>query len=275
MEKIFLLSNATDRRQWLSTRTLNVCALLVGLVLCRPLVSTAQTIHVDANPSHVANEFSPPYALGSTVDRVPSNATDPFFKAEAIQKILSAGWGAISYRQNTDLFVQAWHWNPKGKWSDPAGKGYFTGDANPTEMIRHSYGYALQHRGFTRNGGLEDELFSRLNDGDLNTYWKSNPYLTEAFTGEADALHAQWVVMDLESVQKVDAIRIAWAKPYARVYEVQYWSGTGDAMDEQASGEWKRFAAGAIENGKGGTVTLRLNPSEVPVRWVRVLMSKS
>jgi hypothetical protein len=82
------------------------------------------------------NRFSPLYALGSTVDRVPSNATDVFFRPDQIQKVLSAGWGVVSYRQNTDLFVQAWHWNPKGTWSDPAGKGYFTGDATPTsEMI--------------------------------------------------------------------------------------------------------------------------------------------
>ena len=267
--------SAIKSRQGRHTKQTTVCALLAILALCWPVATKAQTIQVDATPSHVVNTFSPPYALGSTVDRVPSNATDPFFKPEAIQKILSAGWGAISYRQNTDLFVQAWHWNPKGTWSDPAGKGYFTGDANPTEMIRHSYGYALQHRGFTRNGGLEDELYSRLNDGDLNTYWKSNPYLTQPFTNEDDTLHPQWIVIDLESKQTVNAIRIAWAEPYARVYEVQYWDGTGDAMDEQASGEWKRFASGAVARGKGGTVTLRLDSSGVSARWVRVLMSKS
>src|ERR1700747_930327 len=137
-----------------------VVALL--LIIVGATASRGQTIRVDATPSHVVNRFSPLYALGSTVDRVPSNATDTFFRPDQIKQILEAGWGAISYRQNTDLFVQAWHWNPRGKWSDPAGKGYFTGDANPTEMIRHSYGYVLQHRGFTRNGGLEDELYSRL-----------------------------------------------------------------------------------------------------------------
>src|SRR5579863_5035368 len=207
--------------------------LLFVAVSPLPQQCAAQTINVDVTPSHVANTFSPPYALGSTVDRVPSNATDTFFSPSQIKEILSAGWGAISYRQNTELFVQAWHWNPKGTWSDPAGKGYFTGDSTPVEMIRHSYGYSLQHRGFTRNGGTEFDGFSRLDDGDLNTYWKSNPYLTKDFTGEDDSLHPQWVVIALDKKESVNAIRIAWAEPYATSYTVQYWSGDGDAMDEQ------------------------------------------
>jgi hypothetical protein len=247
--------------------------LLVFALL--PTRVAAQTIRVDASPAHVVNTFNPPYALGSTVDRVPSNATDAFFKPSAVKQILSAGWGAISYRQNTELFVQAWHWNPKGKWSDPAAKGYFTGDANPTEMIRHSYGYSLPHRGFTRNGGSEDDGYSRLNDGDPNTYWKSNPYLTHLFTHEDDSLHPQWVVIDMESKQPVNAIRIAWAEPFAKVYEVQYWVGTGDAMDEQGSGDWKTFPAGAVTDGKGGSVTLRLDAQSIQIRYVRILMTQS
>jgi hypothetical protein len=250
---------------------------IAALVLILSLATSvcAQTIRVDSSPGHVANSFSPPYALGSTVDRVPSNATDTFFRPDQIKQVLSAGWGMISYRQNTELFVQAWHWNPKGTWSDPAGKGYFTGDATPTEMIRHSYGYRLQHRGFTRNGGTEDDGFSRLNDGDTKTYWKSNPYLTRTFTGEDDSLHPQWVVIDLESKQPVNAIRINWAEPYARAYEVQYWDGTGDAMDEQASGDWKTFPSGAVTNSKGGVATLRLATSPVAARFFRVRMTES
>ena len=104
-------------------------ALILTAVLLCGMHSPAQTVIVDAAPGHVVNKFSPLYALGSTVDRVPSNATDVFFRPDQIKKVLSAGWGVISYRQNTDLFVQAWHWNPKGTWSDPTGKGYFTGDA--------------------------------------------------------------------------------------------------------------------------------------------------
>ena len=215
------------------------------------LVTSAQTIEVDANPTHVLNTFRPLYALGSTVDRIPSNATDSFFRRETVQQILSAGWGVISYRQNTDLFVQAWHWNPKGEWSDPKGQGYFVGDATPNEMIRHSYGYDLPHRGFWQNQGTEDTGFSRLNDGDLNTYWKSNPYLTKPFTHEDDSRHPQWVTIDLEKPQEINAIRIAWAEPYARAYDVEYFTGN-EAMDEQANGEWKRFASGSVTNGTGG-----------------------
>jgi hypothetical protein len=236
----------------------------------------AQTVKVDISPDHVVNKFSPLYALGSTVDRVPSNATDMFFRPDQIEKVVSAGWGVISYRQNTDLFVQAWHWNPKGTWSDSSGKAYFVGDSTPTkDMIRHSYGYQLRHRGFTRNGGTEFDGYSRLNDGDLQSYWKSNPYLASSFTGEDDSLHPQWVVINLGEKQAVNAIRIAWAEPYARVYEVQYWAGEGDAMDEQDKGQWTRFASGTVKEGKGGTATLRLGETPVSTKYVRVVMSKS
>src|SRR6266852_3284690 len=237
---------------------------------------TAQTVQVDATPSHVVNTFSPLYALGSTVDRVPSNATDVFFRPDQIKQIQSAGWGVISYRQNSDLFVQAWHWNPKGTWSDPAGKGYFTGDSTPTkEMILHSYGYQLRHRGFTRNGGSEFDGFSRLDDGDLQTYWKSNPYLTKEFTGEDDALHPQWVVIALDKKENVNAIRIAWAEPYARDYQVQYWTGDGDAMDEQDKGAWKTFASGNVTDATLLPKVLRLDSSAVTTKYVRVLMTRS
>ena len=252
----------------------NLAALLFVLKLVSCPLSNAQTVNVDA--TRAVNTFRPRDALGSTVDRIPANATDTFFRPDQIRQILSAGWGVISYRQNTDLFVQAWHWNPKGKWSDPAGKGYFVGDSTPTkEQIRHSYGYSLPHRGFTRNGGTEFDGFSRLDDGNLDTYWKSNPYLTQEFTGEDDSLHPQWVVISLEKNESINALRIAWAEPYARAYEVQYWVGDGDAMDEPTKGEWKTFPSGTISDGKGGNATLTLANSPIRTRFVRILMTES
>src|SRR5215475_8562884 len=251
-------------------------AFMLGNLMVAAPPTFAQRVTVDATPSHVANRFSPLFALGSTVDRVPSNAADVFFRPDQIQKILSAGWGVISYRQNTDLFVQAWHWNPDGTWSDPAEKGYFTGNATPTnQMIRHSYGYSLQHRGFTRNGGTEFDGFSRFDDGDVNTYWKSNPYLTSAFTGENDSLHPQWVVIGFDKKESVNGIRIAWADPYAREFKVQYWVGDGDAMDEQDKGEWKEFPSGSVTDAKGGDATIRLSTSPVTTKFVRIWMTNS
>jgi hypothetical protein len=251
-------------------------ALLFANCFLLCTLAGSQTVQVDITPSQVVNTFRPLYALGSTVDRVPSNATDVFFRPDQIAQYQQAGWGVISYRQNTDLFVQAWHWNPKGKWSDPSGKGYFVGDATPTrELIRHSYGYSLPHRGFTRNNGTEFDGFSRVDDGDVKTYWKSNPYLTKRFTGEDDSSHPQWVVINLEKPDQVNAIRIAWAEPFARMYQVQYWVGDGDAMDEQDKGEWKTFVSGEKSDGKGGTETFRLDPAGATTKYVRVLMTQS
>lgn len=249
---------------------------VVPMVLTQENRSAAQTVSIDATPSHVANTFSPLRAFGATLDRIPSNATDIFFRPDQIKQYLEAGLGPISYRQNTELFVQAWHWNPKGSWSDPAGQGYFVGDAKPgKEMIRHSYGYNLPHRGVTRNSGSEFDGYSRLDDGDPHTYWKSNPYLTKAFTGEDDALHPQWVVIKLGEEQIATAIRIAWAEPFARKYRVQYWLGSNDAMDEPEKGEWKDYPAGVVTDGKGGTETLQLSPTPLAVRYVRILMDES
>jgi len=248
---------------------------LTAVLFLSSLAASAQTVTVDITPGRVVNKFSPIRALGSTVDRVPSNATDVFFRPDQIQKVLSAGWGTITYRQNTDLFVQAWHWNPKGTWSDPAGKGYFVGDSTPTsEMIRHSYGYSLRHRGFTRNGGSEFDGYSRLDDGDLDSYWKSNPYLAKEFTGEDDALHPQWVVIAFEKPQAVNAIRIHWADPYARDFAVQYWVGDGDAMDDQDKGAWNTFPSGSKTDEKGGIATYGFG-GMVSTKFVRVLMTRS
>ena len=117
-------------------------------------------------------------------------------------------------------------------------------------MIRYSYGYALPRRGFTRNDGTDNVGFSRLTDGDLNTFWKSNPYLTERFTGESDALHPQWVVLDLAQAQQVNSIRIAWAEPYARRYLVQYWRGGDDPIGAPTRGAWQTFSEGTVTAGK-------------------------
>lgn len=233
------------------------------------------TIRVDATPGHATNSFRPSQALGTSIDMLGYKQVDQLYTEATIKKCLSAGWGPMTYRQHTELQIAAWHWNPKGTWSDPAHRsGYFTGNAEPTEFIRHSYGYPLPHRGNTRNGGTTSG-YSRMTDGDPNTYWKSNPYLTERYTGERDALHPQWVVIDLGASEPVNALRIDWADPYAREYLVQYWTGTGDAMGSPTGGVWSTFPGGMVKDGQGGTATLKLARSPLTTRFLRILMTES
>ncbi len=244
------------------------CSLYASLVLN----ASGQTISVDT--SRPTNHFVPNQALGAGVDRIAADAIDKDLQQPNLEKAQESGWQPVTYRQNTELAVEAWHWNPQGTWSDPSGKGYFTGSSTPTEMLRYSYGYPLPRRGFTRNDGTDTVGFSRLDDGDLNTFWKSNPYLTEHFTGESDALHPQWITLDLAQVQQVDAIRIAWAEPYAKKYLVQYWTGE-NPIGSPTRGVWQTFAQGTADDGKGKTETIRLSDTPVPVRFIRIWMTES
>jgi hypothetical protein len=250
--------------------------LTAGVLMCVAAgLVHAQSIRVDVTPSHATNTVVPTKALGAGIDRLPYGAADKLFTDDTIRQVLSAGWQTVTYRQNTELHMEAWHWNPQGTWSDPSGNGYFVGNATPgTEMIRHSYGYPLPHRGVTRDDGTDTVGYSRLTDGDNDSYWKSNPYLTKLFTGEDDALHPQWVILDLASPQPVTAIRIAWAEPYARQYVVQYWTGE-DPIRKPTAGVWQAFPSGNVTAGKGGTSTSRLAIEPVSVQFVRILMTES
>jgi hypothetical protein len=250
-----------------------IAVLLQGIISAGGV--RAQSIHVDATPSHATNTIKPTEALGAGIDRLPFGAADKLFVDDTIKQILSAGWQTVTYRQNTELHIEAWHWNPQGTWSDPAGKGYFTGSATPgTELVRHSYGYPLPHRGVTRDDGTDQEGYSRLDDGDENSYWKSNPYLSKPYTGEDDARHPQWVFFDLSSRQDVSAIRIAWAEPFATKYAVQYWTGE-DPIHKPAQGSWQAFPGGVVTDGKGGNATLQLSTAPISVQWVRIWMTAS
>ena len=188
--------------------------------------------------------------------------------------MLGAGWQTVTYRQNTELMIEAWHWNERGTWSNAAKQeGYFTGSAELGEQIRHSWAYPLPHRGATEGDG---NGWSRLTDGDLKSYWKSNPYLTKAYTGEDDSLHPQWVMIDLGAKVDVNAIKIAWADPYAKRYYIQFWTGEKEPFyDGINKGAWQTFPMGTIADGQGGTPTLKLMNWKIPVRYLRIWMTES
>src|SRR5277367_6960176 len=165
-------------------------AMAVLLVVVHSVAAAAQsasvaepqpavTVHVDATPGHAINSFDPDSALGSSIDVLSRMDIDRVYTPHIIQESLSAGWGPITYRNNTELRMAAWHWNENGTWSDAAHhSGYFTGSTELKDPIRYILAYALPHRGFATSG-------DRPVQGPNLTYWKSNPYLTSKFTGES------------------------------------------------------------------------------------------
>jgi hypothetical protein len=232
----------------------------------------AQTVRIDT--AAPINSINPRESVGAGVDRIPVEAIDRDLTKQALAPVLEAGWQPITYRQNTELAVEAWHWNTEGTWSDPSGKGYFTGSTTSTGFIRHSFGYALPHRGVTRNDGTGNTGFSRITDGDESTYWKSNPYLTSRYTGEADELHPQWVILDLSREELAETLKISWAQPYATDYILQYWTGL-DPLHFPTRGAWVTLPRGIVTAGGGGLAVHKLSDLPVRLRFLRIWMTKS
>jgi hypothetical protein len=229
------------------------------------------TVRIDRTPGHVINSFDPDSALGSSIDVLSHSGIDKVYTPHIVQEALSAGWGPITYRNNTELRIAAWHWTENGTWSDPVHQsGYFTGSTELKEPLRYILAYSLPHRGFTRSGGGASSTLQ----GKAVSYWKSNPYLTSKFTGESDSLHPQWVVMDLGAERPVATLRIAWASPYAKTYRVDYLVGR-DSMGRSPDGQWKTFPNGTIQNAEGGSVTLNLAGEPVATRYIRIWMTES
>jgi len=228
------------------------------------------TVTVDTDPEHILNRFDPDQALGSSIDVLSKYDIDKVYTPHILQKSLSAGWGPITYRNNTELRMAAWHWTENGTWSDAQHKsGYFTGSTDLKDPTRYILAYALPHRGFATSGDAPVP-------GPNLTYWKSNPYLTQKFTRESDSLHPQWVVVDLREPQAISAIRVNWAQPYAKKYKVEYWVGT-DALDFDGGprGTWQAFPSGTVNDSHGDASTLQLSPTPVTTQFVRILMTES
>lgn len=246
---------------------LALAALLAGAAGPPPL--TKVRIEIDATRGPVAR-FRPDEAFGAGLDGGGQGDADRLYTPHNVAAMRSAGLKRVTYRLRTELGIEAWHWNPRGRWSDPAhAQGYWTSSDRPGKPILTSWGYELPRRGDTIDQA-NNVGWSRLDDGDLTTFWKSNPYLDSRFAHDGD--HPQWAVIELGAPTPIDTARIWWADPYAVRFQVQYWTGV-DEYD--ADGRWVDFPGGVVSSGHGGETELRLAPRPIRAAFVRLLMTES
>ena len=280
-EKIFPERSQTEMESFRGVRKKFGRVLIAAFIALQPIIVFGQrvrdaTVTVKVTPGHPANRFSPAHALGAAIDGHDKGTIDLQLTAPNIQAMLSAGFKSLAYRLRTELANDAWHWNPHGTFSDgPNKRGYWISDSQPAAPISLSYGYRLPRRGNTIDQA-NDEGYSRIDDGDPQSFWKSNPYLDQEFTAESSSLHPQWIVIEFEQPEPINAVRLAWGEPFATRYQIQY--GNFDDVSDIAlspPGMWQDFPRGLIRDGHGGEISLRLSPEPIKARWLRILMTES
>lgn len=212
--------------------------------------------------------FRPDEALGAAIDGAERGQIDRTLTSANIAKMKSAGLRPLTYRLRTELGIAAWHWNPVGQWSDAAHQqGYWTSSEKLGAPIKLSWGYRLPRRGDTIDNATDDD-YSRLTDGDRDTFWKSNPYLDPAALRDGSD-HPQWLVLRFDKARPIDTAVINWGTPFAVDYEVQYWKGSSEY---DRNGSWVTFPHGAVKQGDGGQVRLQLADRPIVTSHVRVLL---
>jgi len=245
-------------------RLLSLCAL-AGLLLAQP---QRVRLHIS---TQAVNSFDPAVAIGAGVDGHEQGEIARMLSPPNVAAMRSAGLKALTYRLRTELAGEAWHWNPEGKWSDAEhAQGYWVSDNTASKPISVSYGYRLPRRGNTKDQANDDN-YSRLDDGDRNTFWKSNPYLDRHFTGEEGAAHPPWIVIDLGRSAPVDTLRVLWGEPYATAFRVEH--ATGSDLEITSNAVWRSFPNANAVQGTGGEQTISLARRPVLARYVRVMMT--
>ena len=243
--------------------------------LVLPLTPRIGTVTVTYSPHHPLRTFIPSHAFGAGVDGMEKGDIPNVYTPANIRAMLTTGFKPLTYRLRTELAVEAWHWNPKGLWSDPAHQqGYWISDSASESPLLVSYGYRLPRRGSGLDQANEDS-YSRLVDGDSTSYWKSNPYLDAHFTHEENMLHPQWVLIDLGVPRAINTLRIFWGAPYATRYAIQYYEGEHAYTLGSDTVAWKTFAAGAMQHGHGGEETIRFCAAPRRMRFLRLLMTET
>lgn len=253
----------------LAAALLTCAAAAAGYLGVAASDSPSEIVTIDlASPPR--GQFFPDQAFGGAVDGLTQGRVDKLFTPHNEKAILTAGMRPLSYSLRTELAIEAWHWGDEGSWSDPRhNQGYWTSSDHPRRPVMSGFGYFLPRRGDTTDQA-NDNGYSRLDDGDIASFWKSNPYLDPAYARAGE--RPQWVIVSFPKPQPISAARLAWAAPYARQYSFQYW--VGDNVNDDG-GRWTPFPVGTFDGGRGGDKVLKLSATPIEAQYVRLLLTRS
>ena len=261
---------------------LQICLIATTALLPDPVLAQRRpNVTVTVDTSRSVNRFTPTHALGAGIDGHEKGINDLQLKPDNIRAMLSAGLKPLTYRLRTELGMEVWHWNPNGAWSDQNKRqGYWISDCDLTPPISLSYGYSLPRRGNTIDQAANNG-YSRLDDGDEQSFWKSNPYLDAHFTGEDNKVHPQWIVIEFPHPVPINAVRILWGEPFAKHFRIQYASFSDRSVIALSPpGTWTDFPKPEFERSPGKRDLspdriLRLSQSPITVGLIRITLTES
>jgi len=259
--------------------SLAALALALGAAGAHGAPTRLDPVVIDA--AHVVSTITPAKALGAALDGGGRGDTQRMLTPFNIAQMRASGLRSLTYRTRPELGIEVWHWTEHGTWSDPAHQqGYWTGDdtdLSPQGAV--TWGYSLPRRGDTIDNA-NNTGYSRIDDGDASTFWKSDPYLDPHFSG-LPAARPEWIVFSFAKLQRFDAARILWAAPFARHFLVQYWDGADDFAEGKQTADdpnqsWRMFPHGDVTiTGAPGEAVLRLADAPIASHFVRILMLQS
>jgi hypothetical protein len=254
-----------------------------GLGLCDtsqaapPAKSVPDLVVVDLGKP--LNTIVPIQAMGMALDGAQKGDIDQYLTPYNVRRVFSVGLRRVTYRTRPELGIEAWHWSEEGTWSDPVNKqGYWTSSDNPKNEPDVTWGYNLPRRGDSVDNA-NNVGYSRIDDGDRKSFWKSNPYLDKHFTGAAES-RPQYVVLSFRKETPIQAARILWGTPFASHYLVQYWKGDDlywDGKDvANRPGHWTTFPHGdQTVSSEPSEAVLQLSDAPISARFLRILMLQS
>jgi hypothetical protein len=245
--------------------------LLILLGLSALHAQNTADVRILYTPGKPVNTFDPLRALGAGIDGHERGEVLRMLSAENVKAMLAAGLKPLSYRLRTELAGEAWHWNPEGQWSDAAHKqGYWISNDRASQAILVSYGYRLPRRGNTGDQANNDG-YSRLDDGDPATFWKSNPYLDERYTGEPNTAHPHWIVLDFGKSTPVNTLAVLWGTPAGAKFRVQYSDSANTEVN--ADGIWREPPKNEQTSNNAGLTNIHFADAPLTVRYLRLLIT--